>query len=299
MKKYFIYLLCFLISSLSVSAQMNNATIIVLTSINPTIGSRAFVAGDAVGLFYTLDGELICGGYSIWDNANMGITVWGDDPQTTIKDGFYVGEPFTFRIWDSQAQIDYLGNATAASGPMTYQINGITTLASLSAVIPPVVQTLNLSSGWNMVSSFVIPAVPLIENMFAPIASNINIMKNNSGQFWIPGVVNSITNWDYKEGYQINMKINTSIDISGTKVIPWNSPISLAAGWNFIAYLRDNPKDITLALASIPQSYISVVKNNAGQFWVPGVVNTIGNMLPGHGYQIYLLSGCVLTYPEY
>ena len=273
----------------------NSALVIVLTNINPTIGSRPFMAGDAVGLFYTRDGELHCGGYSVWNDLNIGITVWGDDNQTTIKDGFSVGEEFTFKIWDNIVQVEYMGIATFASGPTTFQKYGIITLASLTTGIA-LTENLNLSLGWNLISSFINPTDTQIENMFSPIAANINVIKNKSGQFWIPGVVNTIGNWNINEGYQINMNTPASITIHGTQIVPEANPIALISGWNIISYLRNSSMSIVSALAGITNNIV-IVKNNSGEMYIPGVVNTIGNMLPGQGYHIYLLSGCVLTYP--
>lgn len=276
----------------------NSAIIIIPLSINPTIGSRIFVTGDAVGLFYTRDGEYICGGYSVWNDQSlgMGIAVWGDDEMTTIKDGFSTYEIYTFKIWDCLAQVEYYAIATPASGPMNYQPDAVTTLTSLytSEVLIP---TLNLNSGWNMISSYVYPANSLLEVLFAPIANNIKIMKNSSGQFWVPGFVNTIIDWNYKEGYQIYMNFPASIGISGTIVVPENTQISLPQGWNIISYLRNSSMSIVTALASITNN-IMIVKNNFGGMYIPNLnINTIGNMLPGQGYQIYLSGGCVLTYP--
>lgn len=74
--------------------------------------------------------------------------------------------------------------------------------------------------------------------------------------------------------------------------------ISLAPGWNTISgyTIPDNP-----ALASVFQNIVSsilVVKNNAGQTYIPNFgINTIGSMLPGQGYQIKMAAPATLVYP--
>lgn len=156
---------------------------------------------------------------------------------------------------------------------------------------------LNLNVNWNLISSNVIPQDSSLANMFSAIANNINIMKNSSGGFWVPGIVNTIGNYNYKDGYQVSMKVAASMNILGVKVIPQNTPIVLNNGWKLIPYFRDNPMDVTVALASIPQSSITIVKNASGGFWVPGIINTLGNMVKGQGYWIYLSAPAVLTYP--
>jgi hypothetical protein len=50
---------------------------------------------------------LCCGGV-VWNSANAAITAWGDDAQTTVKDGFTEGELILFRIWVKKTNIEYL-----------------------------------------------------------------------------------------------------------------------------------------------------------------------------------------------
>jgi photosystem II stability/assembly factor-like uncharacterized protein len=64
----------------------NSSSIIVPTSVNPMIGDRVMENGDMIGLFYQNDeNEWTCAGYGIWNEENLGITVWGDNDTTDIK----------------------------------------------------------------------------------------------------------------------------------------------------------------------------------------------------------------------
>lgn len=155
-----------------------------------------------------------------------------------------------------------------------------------------------LSVGWNMNSSNIIPTDPAITSIFSSIANNVNIVKNSNGQFFIPSLgVNTIGNWNINEGYQINMNSAANLNIQGTPVVPEANPINLPQGWNIISYLRSSLMSIVTALASISNNIV-IVKNNAGGMYVPSLgVNTISDMQPGQGYQVYLSGGCVLTYP--
>ena len=67
-------------------------------------------------------------------------------------------------------------------------------------------QTLELSIGWNMVSTGNQLNDVQIANIFASLANNINIVKNSSGQFWIPGVINTIGKMLPEQGYLMNLK---------------------------------------------------------------------------------------------
>jgi hypothetical protein len=89
-----------------------------------------------------------------------------------------------------------------------------------------------------------------------------------------------------------------TLTITGTQMIPESSPISLDAGWNMISYLRNDPMPIETALASISENLI-LVRNNAGElYWPEYNYNTIADMEPGQGYQVYISSPDELIYPS-
>lgn len=157
---------------------------------------------------------------------------------------------------------------------------------------------ISLPTGWNMNSINFVPNNPAMSDIFSLIANNVNIVKNSSGQFYIPSLgINTIGNWKVNEGYQIYLNIGSTLYVYGIPVVPETNPISLPQGWNMISYLRNSAMSIETALAGISNKIV-IVKNNSGGMYVPSLgINTIGNMLPGQGYQIYLSGGCVLTYP--
>jgi hypothetical protein len=85
--------------------------------------------------------------------------------------------------------------------------------------------------------------------------------------------------------------------VTGLIIIPELTPISLAAGWNMIAYLRQLPAPIEIMIQPIV-SDIDLVKDNFGQiYWPIWYVNQIGDMLPGQGYQMRMFNANILTYP--
>lgn len=276
----------------------NFATIMVPSTINPMIGDRAMTEEDAIGLFYEITpGEWWCAGYIFWSPDGVSITVYGDDTETTIKDGFALGEPYTYRVWDGLALQEYPAYATNVFGPDAYEVSGFTMLASLTTTLTEN-QEITLNTGWNMVSSYIIPTYPSVETLFEDFESNLNIMKNSSGDMYIPLFnVNTIGNWDSESGYLVNMFENAVLTISGDKIVPESTPIPLNNGWNLPAYYRDNPMSPLSALASINSSLV-LVKNNAGGIYSPIYgINTLGNMLPGQGYYFYLNQAALLTYP--
>lgn len=158
-----------------------------------------------------------------------------------------------------------------------------------------------LSQGWNMISTYVIPDEFGLEAIFSEIADNTVIVKNNAGQIYFPEFeINDIGEWDITQGYQVYMSQAEMLSILGVQVIPQNTTISLSAGWNMIAYLRDSPMDIELALASLTDDEnLVIAKDNMGNVFFPAFeINMIGDMLPGQGYQIYIINSDELVYPE-
>ncbi len=281
-----------------VSPTSSSGTIAVPFAINPTIGTQALRNGDAVGVFFDRGGSLICAGNSLWQvGQNMAITAWGDDSSTPLKDGFAEGELIRYKIWDAYAAREYEAVVAYSSGGPNYAANGIYVLSSLTAATTAS-HNLALAQSWNMISSYIAPTDPALEVMLASIIPNMEIMKNNAGQvFWPRFGINTIGNWNVRDGYQINMNTPAPLTITGAQVVPEATPIALASGWNLAAYLRNSPMSIVTALANISSALV-IVKNNAGQvYWPIFGINQIGDMLPGQGYQINVSAAATLTYP--
>ena len=273
-------------------------SIILPTSADPMIGERPFENGDAVGFFFLRGNELVCAGYGIWENANLGFTVWGDDYQTQIKDGFNSGEAFNIKIWDAQESVEYEADWTFSSGPSVFTSPAYSIFGSLFAITTKTID-INLNTGWNLISSNVEAEDAFIPTVFQDVNQNLNIVRNSYGEMYLPEFdINTIGSWNINQGYQVNMNGNNLLSITGFEIVPNEQSISLNSGWHFISYLRNNPMNVVNALSSISQN-LSIARNNIGEMYVPAYsINTIGNMLPGQGYQIYLTNPSNLTYPS-
>jgi hypothetical protein len=277
-----------------------NATIFVPTTINPSTGTRPLQSGDAVGVFFLRNDSMICAGYSLWqEGQSMGITAWGDDDQTALKDGFAEGEFIHYKIWDALAAREYNAVVTYSSGDSLYVSDGIYFLGSLVG-ITTISHSIILPQGWNMNSSFVAPRDSTLDTMMVKINSHLVLMKNGAGQIYTPlfGGINTIGKWNPRHGYKIYMSAADTVTITGIELHPESTPLQLAQGWNLSAYLRNSPMGADSALAGIVSNVV-VVKNNAGQIYTPlfGGINTIGQMKSGQGYQMYLTQASTLTYP--
>ncbi|MBN1350945.1 T9SS type A sorting domain-containing protein [candidate division KSB1 bacterium] len=274
----------------------NSATVILLTSANPNIAGEPLKSGDHVGVFTS--GGLCCG-HATWEpGQNMPIPVWGDDDQTAEIDGFVVGGSIKYRVYRlSEGKEWTFVNVEYAEGNGTYSINALMTLSKFD-VLETNAFTLALDKGWNLFSINVIPSEPNVAILMNPIVDKIKIMKNGSGQTFIPEYgINTIGNINFKEGYQINLTSTAVLPIQGQKADP-ATPIVLQKGWSIISYLPDKAIGIDTALVSII-SNLKIAKNNDGQALIPQYgVNTIGQMQPGQGYQINLVKDDTLYYPD-
>ena len=276
----------------------NSSTIIVPSDAVSLIGDRSFVTGDAIGLFYDNDGIFACAGYGVWDGNELPITVYGDDLSTTEKDGYSIGETYLFKVWDNEAKDIYNAEPIFASGPDNYQIAAVSVLSSLE-VLTTETQSLQLTNGWNMISSYLSPTAPNVVNIFAPIASNVRIVKNSLGQQYIPQWnINTINNWNIRHGYMVYMLADAELQVTGEKIDPVATPIYLQSGWRLSSYLRDNPIAAQTGFASIHNQLI-VAKSGSGEVYIPQFnINTIGDLLPGEGYNLYVSANAELVYPS-
>ena len=209
--------------------------------------------------------------------------------------------------YDDQSEALFLYNYTVNG--VNYSLNGIlsdTIVAGqnvLKAMFVPenedtcTMQDIPLNIGWNMISSFIAPDQSDILGIIDNIDSDVLIIKNGSGAVTIPSLgINTIGNWNFTEGYKIKSLSNTALTI-GCQLVDATTPVLLSAGWSIIAYLRTSPMDITTALNSITGNLL-IVKDAYGNSYIPHLsINTIGNMQPGHGYQVKMSVNGMLIYP--
>ncbi len=155
---------------------------------------------------------------------------------------------------------------------------------------------ISLGANWNLISSACRPSSPDMQNVWAPIVSDV-IQVKSLGAVYLPSIpLNQIGNWDVTQGYLVKMNNPRTLTINGTNVDIQTELMQLQAGWNIISYLGDAPADINTALG-ILMPYVIQVKTLNGLF-IPGLVNTIGNMQPGQGYQIKLSIDFSFYYPS-
>lgn len=275
-----------------------NHSILIPAQTSFQLGSATISPGDFLGVFYDDNGVQKCGGWVQWTGSTTGLTAWGDDSTSPLKDGFADGESFEWKIYLTATQEELPGQATynpyfTDSG--TYVTNGISSLLSLTSSYT---QQIAVPVGWSIFSSYISLFNPAVNVVFAPYTASVNIIKTGNGLiYWPQYNVNLLGNLQIGQGYQIHAYSAFTADFTGMKVIPQNTSIHLNTGWSIIGYLRSSAGAITSMLSPIGTNII-IVKNDLGQiYWPEFNLNMIGNMIPGEGYQIKVSAPVTFTFP--
>ncbi len=232
-------------------------------------------------------GQVAIGGYSY---GNQGGSTGGGVLAQITFDGLAEGQT-TVELTDILLATDVNGL------PGTQPAIGQSTIFTVDADPQPPSQTIPIS-GWSMISSYIQPADPLFANVIDPVASKLVLAKNGRGEvYWPAYTIDQIGQWTAVEGYQVYVSQSTTLTITGTIIDPAQTPIDLTAGWNLAAYLRETPHPIGDALASISTELLLVKDGDGNVYWPEFLIDGIGEMQPGNGYQMYLTEPGVLTYP--
>ncbi|MEA3446731.1 MAG: T9SS type A sorting domain-containing protein, partial [Bacteroidota bacterium] len=265
-------------------------TILLPSASQITISETAIEPGDYIGLFYDSLGSLACAGYVMWLNDNPNIIAWGNTGTLVSPNGFAIGEVFQWKIWDASDSIEYDAGAvydlTGYPNVAYYFNNGVSSISNLTAISSQT-QDILLEYNWSNFSTYIEPFEPDIEDVFLDIISNVNVVKDGSGNiYWPQYGVNNIGSIEIGQGYKIKMDITQVLSITGIAISPEEIEIPLPLNWSILGYLRQTPASIEYLLYSIVQN-IQVVKNGSGViYWPQYGVNNIGNMISGDGYDI-------------
>jgi hypothetical protein len=94
------------------------------------------------------------------------------------------------------------------------------------------------------------------------------------------------------------MLSSQQLELTGAKIQPSSTSIYLQQGWRLTSYIRDNPIAPQTGFATINDNLV-IAKNGTGGIYVPQFnINTIGNLVPGSGYNLYLSATEELIYPS-
>ncbi|MCD4811277.1 hypothetical protein K8R14_01565 [bacterium] len=169
--------------------------------------------------------------------------------------------------------------------------------------------TLNLYTGWNLISLPLMPEDTSITSLMSSISSNYSIVweynASDTADHWKkydPGVPfgNDLTNMEPGKGYWIMMTSDDTLPISGT--VPESTDIVLKTSWNLVGFNSLDNKPIAEALSSINGNYSIVWAYDASDtadHWKkydPGVPfgNDMTDMESRKGYWIMMTSDDII-----
>jgi hypothetical protein len=160
-------------------------------------------------------------------------------------------------------------------------------------------QTIELSQGWSLISTYIDPFDTNLESVCTDIEDNLLMIKNVGGDLYFPSLgIDNIVDWNIEEAYKIYMQGADDLVFEGIKIRPEEITLSLSAQWNWIPYLRDTEMSVVTAMEDIVDN-ILLIKDNSGSMYFPSLnINTLSVLTPGLGYMIYLYEESDLTYPE-
>lgn len=161
-------------------------------------------------------------------------------------------------------------------------------------------QEIPLISGWNIISSNVIPSSTNLKNILQPLIDGGKLVKvmDESGKAienfaTYGGWNNGIGNFSQTEGYKVFMTSADILTLEGKAIqLPLN--IALSAGWNIISYPCVNAQSaLTMVQPLINAGTLKKVMDESGNSiedfgTYGGWKNSIGNFIPGKGFKIYM-----------
>jgi PKD repeat protein len=163
-------------------------------------------------------------------------------------------------------------------------------------------QSIQLFDGWSGISSYVVPADPLTENIFSEIvgANGLVVLQNYSYVYWPGQQINTIDlngGWDNYSGYQLKVDGDHQVVYNGIDEVSKTLSYE-AAGWYLIPVLNEcgaAPEDL---FADVIDNLV-IVKEIAGTmlFW-PGVYQNLFTLETGKAYAAKFDAPLSFNYPD-
>ncbi len=275
------------------------------------INGEDLVADDQIAIF---DGDLMVGLFTLnqvctpenqFENDLTAFSVLVSGP------GYQAGNSYFFKCWDASEDLvvenfeielfDPYGDAY--TGDVFPSGDGDYSIIALDFIQSGASQTFDLSTGFQFISSSVIPDDPDMLAVMADILNeNLDFARNSQGQTLRkigPNWVNGIGDWIIDEGYLVKMFADDSFTIMGVPVNP-STPIPVAFGFQFVSYFPDAPINALDAFATIIGDDLDFIRNSQGQTLRkigPNWVNGIGDCQPGEGYLVKMFADGEIIYP--
>lgn len=167
-------------------------------------------------------------------------------------------------------------------------------------------QLIHIPEGWSGISSWVDPTVPLAEDIFDPVVSQLVILLNPFGQvYWPSQGINQIDpppaeelGWVPHQGYIVKMTQEALILVEG--MAESDLSVDIPSGWYTIPVLAQNTVSSSALFGQL-DPHLVIVKEIAGnRIWWPAMgVFSLTNIEPGKSYQVLLTAADALDFTAF
>jgi len=209
-----------------------------------------------------------------------------------------VGNHTTYNILDLEDEETYYFTLKA------YNVFGYESDFSNEVSYPgPIVTTISLATGWNLISLPVEPFDPAIGVLTGQISScllQVLAYENDSWLYYDPSQLdqNTLNTMESGKGYWVEMACPVEMRVTGNRT---TKPINLAVGKNFVGYNSLTPLPISTALAGIANKYtrFGLYKDDQWIFYDPSdeAGSPLKVLSPGNGYWIEVTEETTWTLP--
>ncbi len=240
------------------------------------------------------------------DIAYINMQIYGDDATTpNLDEGMNDGEYFTLQVYDVSGNTykDYTESNEIKQFTAWQNYNGGTIPAynnpndiyNFESNSNTCTQSIELKSGWNLISFDLIPNDPSITSVVEDLQTNnleyITSFDNGALVYnpFDPPFLNTLTEVESGFGYWIKVQNDDLLTVSGT-CLNSNYRKPLDAGWNLVAYPPGNPQAPNVYFADLIASgdLEFVTGFDSGTLTydpnLPTFLNTLQQMENGFGY---------------
>jgi len=246
------------------------------------------------GMIVTVrDGEgVVCGSYVVATAGSYGMLhVYADDPKTVdVDEGADIGDTLRFFV-----------NDEPVPQVAVYENHHIVRRVDL---IAHALNPLHLAAGLHLISLPVSPRDTALTAILSAIEGKYSYVAAfdqawGGARTYVDSLpeFSDLHTFDGHHGYWLRMEAPGDLVIIGSRLYD-DVPLVLRAGWNLISYLPTTALSPERALVSIHDRLSVGGGFDVGaQTYVPGSpFNDLSEMMPGHGYWLYLTAGGTLNY---
>tara|TARA_B110000444_G_C18716096_1_gene536123 strand:+ start:11 stop:760 length:750 start_codon:yes stop_codon:yes gene_type:complete len=160
------------------------------------------------------------------------------------------------------------------------------------------IQEIDLTAGWSIWSTYISPTNSDMASVFSDLVGDVEIVKDQAGNvYWPEYNLNSIGNLISGQGYFTKMSSNNTLVLEG-ELIQSDLEILLNPGWSVIGYLLPEDYSIVNIMTPIISDIVIIKDQDGNVYWPEFSLNSIGNMVPGKGYQIKMDNSVIFNYPN-